>query len=55
MRTTRWFQSSVTAIVPFGNASARDGRASEPGPDDGPYVHRMRPWGVMTSILPGVL
>ena len=34
--TILWCQSSVTAIIPFCQRTARDGRSSEPGPDDGP-------------------
>ena len=54
MTTTRWCQSSVTAIMPFGQRTAREGRSSEPGPDDGPYVHTIRPRGVISSTRPGV-
>ena len=53
--TILWCQSSVIAIIPFGQRTAREGRSSEPGPDDGPYVHTTRPLGVIMSTRPGVL
>ncbi len=53
--TIRWCQSSVTAIIPFGQRTASEGRSSEPGPELGPYVHTTRPAGVSSSTRPGVL
>ena len=52
--TIRWCQSSVTAIIPFGQRTASDGRSSEPGPEAGPYVHSTAPERERMSTLPGV-
>ena len=43
--TIRWCQSSVIAIIPFGQRTASEGRSSEPGPEAGPYVQTTRPCG----------
>ena len=53
--TIRWCQSSVTAIIPFGQRTAREGRSSDPGPEAGPYVHLIAPEREMMSTRPGVL
>ena len=51
---TRWCQSSVTAIMPFGQRTASEGRSSAPGPELGPYVQTIRPEAVISSTRPGV-
>ena len=52
-RITRWFQSSVAAINPFGRRTASDGLSSRSGPVELPKDHVTRPERVTSTILPG--
>ena len=53
--TILWCQSSVIAIIPFGQRTASDGRSSEPGPRPARTSRRLVPPGVISSTRPGVL
>ena len=50
---TRWFQSSVAAMKPFGRRTASDGLSSRSGPLGLPNDHVTRPERVTSTILPG--